>query len=1094
MTELKTHRRGESLRRNLIGYVMALVVLMLPASLLAQIGKSGITGIITDPSGAVVPAATVTVENEASGVKWSTISTAAGLYIIRGLPPGSYTVTVDAHGFKEAVIAHVVTEVEQVKSASVKLSLGSQTQKVQVTASPNQLNTNSGTIGTLVNQKQIETLPLNGRSWISLNYLAPGVTPFIGLSMNFSNMTESVAPGNVVANGLRGGNNLYFIDGVSTADVEDFIISVYPPLDAIAEFRTQTGNASSEYFGGAGAMVSAVIKSGTNRFHGDVWEFLRNNVLDARDFFNATVPPLKRNQFGFTFGGPIRKDRTFFFGSYEGFRQRLGIPFVGDYPTPAMRNGDLSSIPTQLTNPYTGQPIPGNDVSSMINPLSTKWLNDWIPLPNTNVPIGSGNYRQLAVRPIDYDSYLLRVDELINDKNRLFGHFLYSNARSNQPVILPGLTRYQRRPGYNAVADYTRTINPTTVIEGRFGFQLYDDHEPVGTVRNANMLDELGVSGATGFSTVADSQLAPPPVGVAGFSPFGGSYFGRPRRIYNYSYYYDGTVFATRGQHAMSMGVNVAHNIDHFPETILPTGNWSYNGFFTGNGFADFLLGIPRSVSALPYEFEPNARRWTEGVWFQDDWKARSNLTLSLGLRWDRDGGYVSASNTVANFDLSSPPVAVNMTGNNPLPGWGKALFDAPWNKLFAPRLGFAYRATPNTVVRGAYGIYWQPMTADPIVNISINSPFEASLGATVDFSNLSTFDRANPLAASTAVGFGATAITKNFQPGYVQQWNLMIERNVRGTLFSAAYVGNKGTHLVNYYGYNAAPLGQGPINPRRPFTQLLIRDGAGGIIPPGTLPAGGISLQDSGGDSIYHGLQLEAKRRFKGGLAFTASYSFSKSIDDVSESYIEGRGLGVQQPMNHKAERARSDFNVANALTFSYIYALPFGSGRRFASQVRGAAAGIIGGWQLDGITTIFSGMPVGPIFNSIDNLNNGVSSGYPNEICDPNLGGGRGSGAEVSRFFNTSCFAAPPPYTFGNANRGSVIGPGTQLWNIALQKNTNITERVSAEFRAEFFNAFNHPNFSFPNTSFGTPQFGQISSSSQAPRQIQFGLKLIF
>ncbi len=1094
MRDLKTHLRVESLQRSSIAYVVVLVFLLLPVSLRAQIGASAITGIITDPSGAVIPKAKVTVENEATGVKWSTSSTAAGVYIVRNVPPGSYTVIVHAPGFKEAILTRVVTEVDQIKSADIKLSVGGITQQVQVTATPNQLNTNSGTIGTVVGQKQIETLPLNGRSWISLNYLAPGVTPFIGESMNFSNITESVAPGNVVANGLRGSNNLYFLDGVSTADVEDFIISVLPPLDAIAEFRTQTGNASAAYFGGAGAMVSAAVKSGTNQLHGDVWEFLRNDALDSRDFFSTSVPPLKRNQFGFTLGGPIRKDKTFFFGSYEGFRQSTGVPFVGDYPTAAMRNGDLSSLSTQLTNPYTGQPIPGNNLSSMINPLSTKWLQDWIPLPNTNVPIGSGNYRRMAVQPIDYDSYLLRVDDQLGDKSRIYGHILYTYARSYEPVIVPGFTRHQQRYGDNIALDYTRDISPTTVIDGLFGYQLYDDHEPVGNASNANMLDELGVLGATGFSTVADSQLAPPVIGVSGFSQFGDSYFGRPRRIYNYSFYYNGTVFATRGRHAMSMGVNVTHNIDHFPETILPTGSWSYNGFFTGNGFADFLLGLPRSVGTDPYQFEPNARRWTEGVWFQDDWKATSRLTLNLGLRWDRDGGYVSASNTVANYDLSSPPVAVNMTGNNPLPGWGKPLFDAPWNKLFAPRLGFAYRATTNTVVRGAYGIYWQPMTADPIVNISINSPFEASLGSTVDFSNLSSFDRTNPLAASTATGFGATAIAKNFQPGYVQEWNLMIERNVRGTLFSIAYVGNRGTHLVSYDGYNAAPLGPGPIDPRRPFTQLLIRPGAGGIIPAGSYPAGGMTLQVSGGDSIYHGLQLQAKRRFSAGLAFTAAYSFSKSIDDVGESYIEGRGLGVQQPMNNKAERALSDFNVANALTFSYIYALPFGSGRRFASQARGATAKLIDGWQLDGVTSIFSGMPVGPIYNSFDNLNNGVSGGYPNEICDPNLGGGRGSGAEVAMFFKTSCFARPPLYTYGNANRGSVIGPGTQLWDIALQKNTSITERLTAEFRAEFFNAFNHPNFNFPNTSFGTPQFGQIFSTSQPPRQIQFGLKLIF
>ena len=554
MRAMEFAERTGAFRRQCVASLLVLCLLVPVASLIGQVGRSGITGTVTDPAGAIVPNAKVTLKNEETNVLWTTVSTDTGVYILRNLPPGSYTVTVEGSGFEKLVLEHVQLEVEKVSSADVKLTLGAVTQQIQVTATPTVLNTTSGTIGNLVSEKELETLPLNGRSWINLNYLTPGATTFIGLSMNFSNITESVAPGNVVLNGLRGGNNLFFIDGVSTADVEDFIISVYPPLDALAEYRTQSGNATAEYFGGAGAMISAATKSGTNGFHGDVWEYIRNDVLDARDFFTSSVPPLKRNQFGFTFGGPIRKDKTFFFGSYEGFRQRLGIAFVGDYPTAAMRSGDFSAISTQLINPYTKQPVPGNNVSNLINPLSTQWLSHWIPLPNTDVPIGSGNYRRTAVRPINYDSYIVRGDHHFSEKSSIFVRYLWSKASSDQPVIIPSWTRHQVRPGYNIAADYTRTISPTTVAQGRFGYHRYDDHEPVGSISNANMETELGVLGAAGFSTDADSQLGVPPIGVTGFSAFGHSYFGRPRRIYNDSFYYDGLLFLTRAGHAMKNG------------------------------------------------------------------------------------------------------------------------------------------------------------------------------------------------------------------------------------------------------------------------------------------------------------------------------------------------------------------------------------------------------------------------------------------------------------------------------------------------------------------------------------------------------------
>lgn len=1048
------------------------VFLLLGLPLLGQVGRSGVTGTIIDPTGAVVPNAKVTAKNESTNLEWSTTTGDTGAYFIRNLPVGRYTVTAEADGFKKVIVGPFDTEVEKVSTVDVSLTVGEMTQTVEVAAEAGLLTTTSGTVGNLVTRKEIETLPLNGRSWINLNYLTPGSVKFRGTSMNFSNITESVAPGGFVVNGLRGGNNLFFIDGVNLQNVEDQIHSILPTLDALQEFRTQTGNPTAEYFGGAAAMVSATTKSGTNEIHGSVWEFLRNDVFDARNFFDRTVPPFKRNQFGFTLGGPIKKDRTFAFGSYEGFRQRKGVTVVGDFPTEAQRSGNLSDFSGQIVDPLTRQPFPGNIIpSNRIHPLSASWLRDWIPLPSDNVPIGQGNFRRSPSQPIDYDSLITRVDHRLNQKSSLFGRYMYTKTTSLAQFILPTMTRPQTRDGHNLAVQYTNSLSPNSIVEARFGFHRYFLNEEVGNSRDANMLTELGVLGKPGFTDVVDSQLSPPRITVTGYSPFAHTVFGRPRTIFNRSFYYDGLFFVTRGGHAIKAGGGLVNNRANFPEIINPTGNWSYNGFFSGSPLADFLLGYPRSVSTIPDLFEPSSRRWGGGVWFQDDWKVTPKLNLNLGLRWDVDPRYYSATDTVANYDLSTPPTAVLVTPQNRPNGWDRALVDGPQFNLFAPRFGFAYRIFDQTVVRGGYGIYWQPMTADPFVNISINLPFVRNLSATYDFVDLPTFDRTNPLKASSAAAAGANAIQKDFTDAYVQQWNMTLEHTIGDNLLSIGYVGNKGTHLVNYLNPNLAQPGPGPIQPRRPYTNL-----------------GGFQYHDSSRDSNYHGMHLKAQRRFARGLSFVASYAWGRAINTGDGSYIESQSIGHQQPLNPRAERSLAEYDVRHALTFSYIYSLPL------ARNLQGVGGKFINGWQIQGITRLLSGSPFS-IFNAFDNLNNG-GSGYPNRACDPTLEGGRSSGEKVAQFFNTSCFVTPTLYAFGNAGRNIVTGPGTQLWDFALQKNTNLGqgERYRLEFKAEFFNAFNHPNFANPNNSFGSPQFGRISSVSENGRSLQFGLKFVF
>jgi hypothetical protein len=764
---MKVHANSKPAAFSVQRAAIIVVLCSICVSLKAQVGKSGITGTVRDPSGAAVMGAIVAARNQSTNTESSTTTGDAGTYFFRGLPVGAYTVTARAAGFETVSTKDVQTEVDRISSIDFSLRLGTASETVNVEANASPVNTVSGTVGNLVTGKEIQDLPLNGRNWVSLNLLTPGAATFHGTSMTFSNITESVSPGNFVVNGLRGGNNLYFIDGVNLQNVEDEILSILPPLESLQEFRTQTGNPAAEFSGGAGAMVTAVTKSGTNSLHGSLWEYLRNSDLDARNFFDPQLPPLRRNQYGVAAGGPVRKDRTFWFGSWEGFRQVKGQTFVGDYPTAPERAGDYSASTKAIVDPLTGKPFPGNIIpSSRINPLSTAWLNDFIPLPNTNVPEGSGNFRTLASQPIAYDTYMARVDQRIGDKGTLFGRYFYTLATSDEPTILQNFSRSQHRAGHDLAVQYTHTLSARLVLEGRFGYHVYDDREPEGNSGNVNMLQSLGVQNDPSFTHNADSMLAPPQVSVTGESQFGTSFLGRPRRIYNRSFYYDGSAFLSVGSHAMKMGGNLVNNRANFPEIILPTGAWSYNGFFSGTGITDFLLGLPRSVSTDPDQFDPQSRRWTGGLWFQDDWKVFPRLTVNLGLRYDIDTRYISANNSVANFDLSNPPVALNITPANRPAGWSRALVDGP-QYLWSPRVGFAYKLHgDSTVLRGAYGIYWQPMTADPFVNYSINPPFIRTIAATFDTSNVATFDRTMPLASSSASGIGATGIQKKFRDG----------------------------------------------------------------------------------------------------------------------------------------------------------------------------------------------------------------------------------------------------------------------------------------------------------------------------------------
>lgn len=1057
--------------------VVGLFIFLVPSRLASQIGQSGITGTITDSSRAVVPNANIAIENEATGAQRTTTSGTGGLYIVRSMPPGSYTVTVQATGFEKAVVQHIATEVDKISTADISLTVGSVRQETVVTSTPNLLTTTGGTVGTLVTEAQIEALPIDGRSYVSFVFLSPGAVNYAGGTATSSGVTTGVTPVNFVVNGLRSANNVYFIDGVDQLEPESGILNIYPPLDALAEFRVETNNYPADYVGGGGAVVSLVTKSGTNQFHGSAWEYLRNNVFDAQNFFSTEVPELQQNQFGAAVGGPIRKDKLFFFGSYEGFRQRQGVTLVGDFPTALERTGNLSDLPGQVVDPLTGIPFPGNIIpNNRINPLNASFMNKYIPLPNTDVPIGSGNYRRIGSQPINWNSVIGRADMNFSAKSRLFARYMYTKSTNGTALLDANWTNPKTQPGHDVGVDYVRTLSPTTVAEGRFGYHYFYHSEPSGTSFGGNVAEALGVQNAVDFNPNPAAQLSSPTINVSGFATFGGSGLGIPRDWFSQFFSYNGSLSMTRGSHLLRVGGVVDRTYSAFEQGFLPVGDWEYTGFFSNSGVGDYLLGYPRTLTVGVNTATPHLRNLALGLWAQDDWKVTENLTLNLGMRWDLNGRFTEEDGHIANWDLGTPPNATEIFPSALPPGWNKTLLDTPRND-FSPRVGFAYKLKGNTVVRGGYGIFFQPMMTDPVIGLGFNPPFFLATFQTLNQSDLPTFDRANPL--TTSGGAGTLAVVgddKHFKDGYVGQWNLTFEHSLRpNNLISIAYVGDEGTHLVRFSDPTAAPPGPGPIGPRRPYDLS-------------------VQWRDSFAKSNYNGLQVKAERRSSKNLSFTAAYAFGKAIDDNDGTYIESSGEPNQQVNNSRAERDIAGFDVKHTFSIGYIYSLPFGADQRFAGGLTGVTNKLVSGWQLSGLTVVTSGFPL-QIYMATDSLNTGAQNEvqYPNRICNPNDYSRGNLGEELAHFFNTACFTAAPAFTYGTSDRHPVFGPGNANFDLALAKHTRITERVGMEFRAEFFNALNHPNFGQPDGVFGTPGFGAITSAAN-PRIIQFGLRFTF
>ncbi|HWQ55465.1 MAG TPA: TonB-dependent receptor [Bryobacteraceae bacterium] len=1053
----------------------------------AQQPAANILGTVTDSTDAVVPQAAVSATNLQTGLVRRTITDGSGHYVILNLPIGAYKVEVEHPGFRRAALENVTLEVDQRARIDVQLQVGEVTGTVDVLAEAPLLQTADSSVGQVITNRTISELPLNGRNFYQLASLAPGVA-FVssGAPIIRSNYI------NVVMNGSRGHATSFLMDGVDTSEHHAGGTYVRPTVDAIEEFKTISNNFSAQY-GRSPGLITTAIKAGTNQFHGSAWEFLRNDKLDAPNYFAKTAPPLRYNQFGAALGGPVKRDRTFFFASYEGTRVREGLNFNTPLPTAANRAGDFSSraiFDPRTTSAVEGggfvrEPFPGNVIPQDRFSPQAQALLQFIPLPNT----AGGTLLIAPSRATTGDQVIGRVDQRITDRDQLFVRYALNYDRIRDPNPFPTIDAIpQLAKGQNAAVRYTRTFRPNLLNSFTVAYnrsRLFLDNAP-----NVKGTDYTNAAGIRGFEQTAPEFPGLPYASIAGYGTLNDG-LDQPKQNVIDSKQIANDLSWVRSSHTLRTGVEYRRLRAITRDTAYNRGLFSFSGTFTqnpaaptgtGNGFADFLLGLPASATrSFPIETNGTYGNYW-GLYVEDSWRVNRSLTLNLGLRYEYSPFFTGLRNVLAGFDpstgaiilpdpidLAAQPVAARAypfyqdtivtTSSLGLPA-----SVTPSSKTnFAPRAGFAWQPQQRTVVRGGWGVFWIYPINDILGNNFLAPPFiiydTALNNSPVPNRNFGDFFLGAPIPSA----FGTPSISAaplHGRNAYTNEWNLSLQRALTSSLsVEAAYVGQKGTHLQRRQPVNRPDPGPGAVQARRPFPRFS-----------------DISLGAWDTDSNYHALQLRAEQRLARGLTFTASYAFSKSIDNNSDYFS-----GPLDFRNLRLERAVSNFDVPHRFVASYAYELPFGAG---GLRLGGPVNALVAGWQLSGILTAQSGLPFTPgVSGDFANIGSG---NRPNRIASGKL-----DNPTVDRWFDPTAFTLPAQYTFGNSGRNILRGDGLFNWDFSASKLTRLGERASLQFRAELFNVLNTVNFGAPVSTINVQTAGRVLGAGAA-RIVQFGLKL--
>lgn len=1125
-------------KRSVGGTIVLLFSLLLVSGILLhgqQLATSALTGSVADASGATVAKAKVTLTSEATHFTRTTASNNDGLYAFSELTPGEYSLTVQAQGFQSVTMQGLKFYVGQSVVQNIRLSVGAVAESVTVSASAVPLLQQSNAeVGTVIEEKTISEMPLNGRSFLQLDLLAPGATR----SKN-SNTFDAVQINPYVQsfniNGQHGDSNRFLLDGTNIKEFNTDSISFAPSVDAIQEFQVATSNYSAELGTEAGGQINIATKSGTNRLHGDLFEFVRNDALNSKNYFAKKVSPFHQNQFGGTLGGPVfiphvynGTNKTFFFFSYQGTRIANSDPLIGNYPTAAQLAGDLSSLVPAggppLRDPVTLQPFPGNKIPQNRMPANLlSFLQNgigkgaWIPGPNASTP-GQDYFLSASSHFVD-DQELVRVDHQFGPNTFLYVRYAQDAGSLNPPSLNPNWSTTTTQPTKSIATNFTHSFGPRLIWNTTFGFSKFAQRVLYSTNHHDDIMNSiLHIKGyPTDPSTWGVVSWF-----VNGYSNLGELY-AAPSEPRSNVLELRSDLTKVAGKHNLHFG----GEFDRYYNTVMQytEGSLSFSGIMTNYALGDFLLGLPSSTFTSTAGFNALARSNNYAGFFQDDWRVTPNLTVNAGIRYDRSGIPESSNHSYANWitgpaSLHSSIFSKIYTPNN-LPqlvvstsnpqgitflGKQQQLFTGvpyvsassvglpqalgfPIKGDIGPRLGFAYTLphSTSTVVRGGIGLFYQRDEQNKYGDQVLNPPFDFVLNGGYNLSNFQTFNWADPFSAGASSSSGGVfAVNPNSRDGMVTAWNFGVEHSVHNVLLSAAYVGNQAHHLPNLEFPNQAKPGPGAFGPRQLWPNF-----------------GTLFNHNTVSNANYNSLQLKTQKTFSSGLSFMMSYTWSHSIDDGGGTFVGegGRGFSSQDQFNRAADRSNSFQDVRHRFVASYVYQLPFGTGRAFMNQNRLANA-LLGQWQVQGVTTIQTGSPVN-VRQSCNRANTNIAGvQHPDLVGDPMaVPGGRSTAQKVAQWFNTSAFvdvcpdpAGPGPFSWGPAIRNDVFGPGTSVTDFGVAKDFPFHERARVQFRAEAFNLFNHTILGQPAATAGNADFGRISGTSIDAREIQLALKLVF
>jgi hypothetical protein len=1029
--------------------------------------SAGIVGQVFDASKAAVPDALVTVMNVGTNASRTARTDAEGAFSIPNLASAQYQIRIEKQGFQSAIIEPFDLRIGEIARRTIELRVGALTDSIVIEANAPLLETENGTLSQVIDTKQISELPLNGRNLVQLAALAAGVSPRQSLQRSVSQYGDRNEF--VQVDGGRDASTNYVIDGVYARSLRFNNLAFQPSVDTIHEFNVLRNSFSAEY-GQGQSVVTAVTKSGTNNLHGSAFEFLRNDALDARNFFAAQKPPYRRNQFGGTAGGPVIKNKFFVFGGYEGLKTRKGLTLLGSVPSQSLLNGDFSSISTPIVDPLSGAPFPNNQIP--VNRVShfASILGATIPAPNV---AGKNNYITNRTFIDDYSTVTFRADQVLSSKHTLFERYIWYDASQIGPATFTATTYPQTAQNFSLGDTYV--ISTTVVNDLRLGYNRANNLWQQVSLNGANWVQTLGLHNLAAASDPLD--FGRPPFSIAGFSGQGEGAYTQGALENNYSV--SDTISKVWGKHTLRTGIQLQNRRFFHITEVLPRGNFAFDGRFTGNSTADFLLGYCSSCAGALGSSRSNYRSNTVAPFINDEWRVNQKLSINLGLRYDYLGWWREQANQEGAFDPASGKIGFHKVPTNipaalqPLiinkDNFYPAGLITPDKNNWAPRVGVAYRMTEKTIIRSGFGVYYDNPNLNELQFNRLLPPFYFNRTILPDKSSPVLVDNLFPgLNDISQIPAPFSVMVSNRMP-YVLQWNFNVQRTLtRDLLLEVAYTGSGGRKLPRRVNQNEADFGTTPLITRLPYPQF----------DPGIFTA----IND--GLSNFNAVSLRIEKRYSKGLYFLGNYQYSKNIDTNSGETDNS----IAYRTNTRLNRALSAFDQRNRAVISAGYELPFGKGKPWLNS-DGVSSFVFGGWQVQGIVSLLAGMPFTPSGAFVCSCGSYV----PQWVNAVKPGFGKLSNPTPNAWYDPTAFALPAIGFQGNAGRNIIRGPGRNDLDLSMFKVFPISERVTIQFRAEFFNVTNHPSFGFPDGNISNVTAGVISSAYDG-RSIQFGLRMVW